>query len=222
MSFSMWNQAEYFYNRTLIGGILISLCVVFIGLFVVFYAKRENAVRFVSVLIIGLSITGLWAAGQHQKYAQYLKEYSLINPMIRDRQADAIIPEFYSEREKMVYDRLNDLESLQKLSIYAEKDKHIRVNYLGENLFLHYFEYRGNIFQTSSGITYTADVSDAQIVGSDFTLKDPEYMEIGFSNDLNTMFRTIQVNEKDKNKVYTPESPQDVPSIMEMFPQWNF
>lgn len=129
---------------------------------------------------------------------------------------------FIRSAKKKVYARLNDLESLQELSLYEEKDNSIPIHYLGESQFLHYFEYEEKIFHTSSRILYTDDVSDAQIVGSEFTLKDPRYMEIGFNNDLNTMFRAIEVSAKDKQKSYTPEAEQYIPSIKEVFHQWNF
>ncbi|MCI3027582.1 hypothetical protein LMF32_00340 [Desemzia sp. C1] len=222
MAFSTWIQAEQFYNRTVMWIALGSIVIIFIGLFIVFYAERKKAVRFIGVLTIVLVLVGVWTFEQHQQYALYLKEYSLTSPLIRDRQADAIVPVFYSEREKKVYARLNDLESLQELSLYEEKDHSIPIHYLGESQFLHYFEYEGKIFHTSSRILYTDDVSDAQIVGSEFTLKDPRYMEIGFNNDLNTMFRAIEVNEKNRQKSYTPEAGQYIPSIKEVFHQWNF
>ncbi|MGE7365359.1 hypothetical protein ACQKKE_01770 [Desemzia incerta] len=222
MAFSTWIQAEQFYNRTVMWIALGSIVIIFIRLFIVFYAERKKAVRYIGVLTIFLAVLGFWTYEQHQKYASYIKEYSLISPLIRDRQADAIVPVFYSEREKKVYARLNDLESLQELSMYEEKDNSIPIHYLGESQFLHYFEYEGKIFHTSSRILYTDDVSDAQIVGSEFTLKDPRYMEIGFNNDLNTMFRAIEVNEKNRQKSYTPEAGQYIPSIKEVFHQWNF
>lgn len=222
MAFSIWNEAEQFYNHTLLWIALGSIFIVFIGLFIVFYTERKKAARFIGVLTIVLSLVGFWTFEQHQQYALYLKEYSLISPLIRDRQADAIVPVFYSEREKKVYADLNDLESLQELSLYKEKDKYIELHYLGENKFLHYFEYEGKIFHTSTRIIYTDGVLDAQVVGSDFTLKDPRYMEIGFNNDLNTMFRAVEVNEKNKQKSYTPEVGQYIPSIKEIFHQWNF
>lgn len=221
MTFSLWSQAEKFYNSTLIWMALGSVFIILIGLFIVFYAERKKAVRIIGILIIILSVVGFWTVERHQRYASYLKEYSLISPLVRDRQADTIVPVFFSEREKKVYARLNDVESLQELSMYQEKDKRIKVHYLGESQFLHYFEYEGKIFQTSKRITYT-DVPDAQIVGSEFILSEPKYMEIGFNNDLNIMFRTIEVNTKNEHKIYMPKSGQHIPSIKEVFHQWNF
>lgn len=44
MAFSTWIQAEQFYNRTVMWIALGSIVIIFIGLFIVFYAERKKAV----------------------------------------------------------------------------------------------------------------------------------------------------------------------------------
>lgn len=222
MPFSMWNEAEKFYNVTLPGVVMASLVIFLVILFVFFYVTRDKFKYLFLFLLLSSCLVGLWIIGNHNYYSPYLKDYSLINPLTRDRQIVWGLQNFYSPRERRIYTHLNDIESLQELSVYEEQEVSVNLNYLGKKDYLYYFEYKDTLFHTSKNVYYSPAVSTAQIIGSQFALTDPAYQTIGFNNNLNTMFRIFQLNERDKHKIYKPEQEQSSTSIESLFSNWNF
>lgn len=222
MQFSTWNEAEKFYNIFLPIITIVTLLIVAILVILLFYVKPKNIKYFVIILLVSLIIPGIHISEKHQRYSSYLKEYSLINPLTRDYNVVFSFTSFYSNREKALYYNYNDIDSLRKLSMYQERKVEKNLIYLGKNEYLHYFEYQGNAFKTTKNITFSSIVNGAKLFGSKFELIDPNYSEIGFKTNLNIMFDSILVPERDSNKTYIPINDSKIPSIESVFSNWNF
>ena len=218
MPVTTWMVAETFYNVSLPIMVIISLITFLILVFVLSYANWTKARYIVLLFILGLIASGVYSVEKHTQYAAYLEEYSLINPLIRDRRIIFGYPFYYSSRERRVYTQLHDIESLRNLSMYQEKLVVEELHYLGKK---DYFHYNGEIFKTAKKVTYTKSTTYAQIIGSQFSLVD-DYQTIGFNKELKPMFNTIIINEDSKDTLYEPISESQVLLEEIGFSNWNF
>lgn len=222
VSLSTWEYAENFYNVYLpMLFLIISVSFLFV-LFFFFYASIKKSKYLVTIFIVGVFITAIYTIEKHHQYSSYLEEYSLLNPLTRDRNMLLGFPSFYSHSEQAIYYDYNDIKSLRKLSMYEENIIEINLKYLGENHYFHYFEYEDEIFKTSKKITFSDSVDNAMLIGSQFILIDPDYTKIGFNNNLNVMFDTIIVNKKDSNEFYDPTKNNHILLEEFLFSNWNF
>lgn len=222
MSFATWIAAENFYNVFLPIVLIIGLSIFLVLIFVLSYARWKRAKYFILLFIIELVTSGIYVVEKHDQYSAYLEEYSLINPLIRDRRIIFGFPNYYSSRENRIYTQLHDIESLRNLSMYEEKLVVEELQYLGKKDHFHYFDYEGQFFKTAKKITFTKSTPYAQIIGSQFSLVDTDYQTIGFNKELKTMFNTILVNEDSQNVVYEPIPESQVLPEEIVFSNWNF
>lgn len=222
MSFTTWNAAENFYNVSLPIIVVIGLITFLVLVFVLSYANWKKARYGVLLFVLGLIASGTYATGMHRQYSVYLEEYSLINPLIRDRRIIFGFSSYYSSRERRVYARLQDIESLRNLSMYEEELVVEELQYLGKEGHFHYFDYNGQFFKTTKEITFTKSTPYAQIIGSQFSLVDSDYQTIGFDKELRTMFNTILVNENSKDTIYEATPGSRILYEEMVFSNWNF
>ena len=222
MSFTTWNAAENFYNVSLPIIVVIGLITFLVLVFVLSYANWKKARYCVLLFVLGLIASGAYVTGKHHQYSAYLEEYSLINPLIRDRRITFGFPSYYSSSERRLYTRLHDIESLQNLSMYEEDLVVEELQYLGKKDHFHYFDYNGQFFKTAKEITFTKSTPYAQIIGSQFSLVDDDYQTIGFNKELKTMFNTILVNENSNDIIYDSIPESHVLSEEMVFSNWNF
>lgn len=223
MSFEFWTNAEQFYSFWIIVISVLVLFSVIVLIFVFTYAKRENRTK-VSLSIV--SFTVVIAAINiflHMHYRPYLDQAGLINPLIRDREPSFIGYTYYGSSEEGFYSNFNDLESLRKSVLYKEERVSQSVTYLGVGDYFHYFTRPdGEIFKQSRDVVFNEDASQTQLVGSQFTLVDETFKEIGFKNPENAMFEYLEIPLSEQGKTYHPEYDPQIPIAEERLRLWNF
>lgn len=223
MSYEFWTKAEQFYSFWII---IISMLVLFSVIMLIFvftYTKGKKRTKF-SLSIVGFTVVvAVISILLHMHYRPYLDQASLANPLIRDREPNFTGYTYYGSGEEGFYSNFNDLESLRKSVLYEEKRVAQPVTYLGVGDYFHYFTRPdGEIFKQSRNVVFNEDAPQTQLVGSQFTLVDESFKEIGFKNPKNTMFEYLEIPTSEQGKTYQPEYDPQIPVAEERLRLWNF
>lgn len=223
MSVEFWTNAERFYEFGIV--ILSAIIVVIFGIMIVAVtsAKKENRVKIVIGLLISAIALGMVGYLGHRHYQPYAAQAGYVNPLVRDRVPSFSGYNYYGRTELITYAQFNDLESLRELDIYEEEEAAESVVYLGQGDYFHYFEHGdGRVTKRLQDVRFSEEVSHTQFVGSIFTLKNEEFLKIGFVNPEHVMFREILIPTSEEGKSYQPEDDYTIPKSEERMNSWNF
>lgn len=223
MTVEFWTNAERFYEfwLTTIGGMMVILLAVFIV--VAMGEKKENKNK----ILFGLFISSMFLIGAgllgHFQYRPYLDLSRYVNPQVRDGRLTYFGYSPFTGTDQAAYSQINSLDTLREFELYDEIEVSEVVEYLGQDAHYYYFELENEmIVKQFDEVDFDETVEEAQFVGSQFELIDPNYMEIGFKNIDRIMFRRVEVPAAEKEKVYEPEDAYVIPKSDERMHQWNF
>lgn len=221
MTVEFWRNAELFYELWIVFLSILMILMVTVVIFIFSYATKENRQKSLFIASIPAIFIGVIGFAGHARYAIYLEQASYVNPLIRDREPRLHIYHPYSTSEQLGYAQLNDLESLQKMTLYDEEQIIHPINYLGQDENYYYFQHEDDyLFKQSTQIKFVETAEKAQLIGSHFTLKDEAFKEIGFKNPSSTMFDHIQIPISEEGKRYEPDD--FIPKATDKIQQWNF
>lgn len=220
MSLEFWVNAERFYEFWIvIIGMMFFTGV--IGLiFVSSYAKPGNRKK-VNTLVLTFSLGGiLIGLIGHAYFHPYLEQAADITPQLRDRQPRMRTYVYYPQSDQNAYVNFNSLNRLRNIVLYEEEPVSEPITYLGKDEHFHYFERsNGDLFKQNQEVTFNKNVAEAELNGSLFTLKNKEFLEIGFKEPEQTMFDNIQIPISQEGTMYEPENDSRIPTGI---PWWNF
>lgn len=220
MSLEFWVNAERFYEFWIvIIGMMFFTGV--IGLiFVSSYAKPGNRKK-INVVVLTISIIGIFVGlAGHFYFHPYLKQAADITPQLRDRQPRMRTYVYYPRSDQNAYVNFNSLNRLRNIVLYEEEPVSEPITYLGKDEHFHYFERsNGDLFKQNQEVTFNKNVAEAELNGSLFTLKNKEFLEIGFKEPEQTMFDNIQIPISQEGTMYEPENDSRIPTGI---PWWNF
>lgn len=223
MSVEFWIEAERFYEFWFFIIGLFVLISVIIVIFIITYAKKENRKKYILIVSGLIAIAGTVGILGHFRYRPYLEQASYSNPLIRDREPRMMTYIYYGAVEQTNYSQLNYLDTLRNMVLYEEEKVTESITYLGQGDHFHYFEDpEGQIFKQNRKVDFNEVDQPAQIVGSQFTLKDTSFQEIGFKNLNKIMFDYIEIPASEQGKIYEPEDDFQIPKAEDQFRQWNF
>lgn len=220
MSLEFWVNAERFYEFWIvIIGMMFFTGV--IGLiFVSSYAKQGNRKK-INVVVLTISIIGIFVGlAGHFYFHPYLKQAAYITPQLRDRQPRMRTYVYYPRSDQNAYVNFNSLNRLRNIVLYEEEPVSESITYLGKDKHFHYFERsNGELFKQNQKVFFSKEIEEAELNGSLFTLKNKEFLEIGFKEPEQTMFDHIQIPMNQEGITYKPEKDSRIPTGI---PWWNF
>lgn len=220
MLLEFWVNAERFYEFWIvIIGMMFFTGV--IGLiFVSSYAKPGNRKK-VNALVLTFSLGGILVGLiGHAYFHPYLEQASYITPQLRDRQPRMRTYVYYLRSDQNAYIDFNILDRLRKVELYEEEQVTESITYLGKDEHFHYFERsNGDLFKQNREVAFNKDITESKLNGSLFTLKNEEFLEIGFKEPEQTMFDNIQIPIGQEGTTYEPEDASRIPKSI---PWWNF
>lgn len=220
ITLEFWVNAEQFYEfwMVILGIFLFTLLIGII--FVSSYIKKKNNAK-VNILLLILTIgTVLVGFFGHFRYKPYLEQATYITPQLRDRQPRMLTYVPYLRSDQNAYVNMNSLERLRNVVLYEEEQVSEPVSYLGKDEHFHYFERsNGELFKQNQKVFFSKEIEEAELNGSLFTLKNKEFLEIGFKEPEQTMFDHIQIPMNQEGITYKPEKDSRIPTGI---PWWNF
>jgi len=214
---------NYFMNFGFFIISVLLLISVIVMIFVVTYAKKENRIKYILIMVGVTMIFATTGFLGHVRYRPYLNQANYISPLIRDREPTMTTYVAYGATEEDYYSQFNDLDGLRNLVLYEEEQVTEPVVYLRHGDYFHYFERSDEqLFKQNRHIEFVETAQETQLIGSRFFLNDESFQEIGFKNPENTMFDYIKIPVSEQGKIYEPEDSSQIPRVEEEVHEWNF
>ncbi|MGY3778623.1 hypothetical protein [Isobaculum melis] len=202
MNASTWQAAETWYESHVLLWLILIVISIFGLLFVLFYRERKHAKKWRLFFCLSLIISGFWTTFQSIKYQSYLDLVTKVSMQIRDRKMGPLGYQYYQKNDKEFYTRLYLPDKIRALPFYQEATVRYPITYLGKNHDSHYFSYQEQIFRERKFVTFSLDVTETELLGSQFILADEDYQSIGFFSPKSIYYKEILVNQSEQGKEY--------------------
>lgn len=222
MSASFWQAAETWYESHIFLWLILTILPIFCFIFLLIYRSAKYAKQCAIFFCLSFILCGSWTAFQSMKYKSYLNLAGNTTVQIRDRKMTPLGYQYYARWEKNLHVRYYVPDKIRALPFYQEEIVRYPVEYLGVNHGTYYFTYQGQIFCEREFVEFLPDVTQPELLGSQFILTDEDYQEIGFFSSNAIFYKNLIVNEAEREKKYEDVPYKEVKEGYKIFKDWIF
>lgn len=200
MTADFWRQAELFYI-SITSFLLISagVLIFFLALLLIYHRKKGKKLILVILLLLAI-LGGGFLFGRH-RYNSYESLSKIVTPAIRDRKKNIIGYSYFDGQTLAGYTRIQDIEGMEQLPFYQEETVTDDIEYLGTAYNSYYFKFDNRIYYLKEPADFQ-ETDQAQLVGVQFKLKQPDFEGLGFFPESTKYFTKIVLPAAKKDLVF--------------------